>query len=335
MVPAMPVAPLAAFLAMALAASPQPPPAAPRVAATLPDAASVVMTALPPPPSKVVRTTRTYGTITLDHAAHLERKISCKSCHGGGPVTKIAFTPRLAHDTCRGCHVQVAKGPTDCRGCHVVAPKEAPAVAEEGPKLPAGAVIRAGDARPAAGATPLAAVAPPGAPGSTPARPPAVAGDDPEGGMAPFLRTLEAGFSVLGASDRGGVAAGPAIRLTSRYQRAVLSHSLEWVGGRVDGRALFLVGGGAAFPLRDRLAMVLVASGGVDAAGHEVVLMPALGARVGLELQRATPWLDTLTLSVSGVSDLVRRRNAFDERVGGTMVSVSLMSGFRLNLAPR
>ena len=84
----------------------------------LPPTGSVVMGALPTPPKKVVLQTKTYGTITVDHAAHLARRTACRSCHGDGPVAKISFTPRQAHDTCRACHVDLKAGPTDCRGCH-------------------------------------------------------------------------------------------------------------------------------------------------------------------------------------------------------------------------
>lgn len=333
MVRAMPVAPLAAFLALALAATPQPPPEGARVASVPEAAGGVVMTALPPPPSKVVRTTKTYGTVTLDHAAHLARKISCKSCHGSGAVTKIEFTPRLAHETCRSCHVQLAKGPTDCRGCHVVPPKEAPVVAEAAPAPRAGAVIRAGDARPVMSATPAAGAAPGVAvrsAGAVPSLPQGAAGEGDPGPLpAPFVRTLEAGLSVLAGTGQDLVA-GPSVRLTSHYDRALLTHSLDWVGGRDRGRVLFLVGGGAELPVHERVSLQLVGIGGVDAVGSTVVLMPALGARVGLAWRRAVPWLDMLTFSFSGVSDLVRRRNDLGEREGGAMFAFSVTSGYRL-----
>ncbi|ABC81662.1 cytochrome c3 family protein [Anaeromyxobacter dehalogenans] len=330
----MPVAPFAAFLALALAATPQPSPQSARVASVPEAAGGVVMTALPPPPSKVVRTTKTYGTVTLDHAAHLARKISCKSCHGNGAVTKIEFTPRQAHDTCRSCHVQLAKGPTDCRGCHVVPPKEAPAVAEAAPAPAAGAVIRAGEARPVMSAGPSAGaatgVAAVRGAAAVPSLPHGDAGEvEPGPALAPFVRTLEAGLSVLGGTGQDLVA-GPSVRLTSHYDRALLTHSLDWVGGRDQGRVLFMVGGGAELPVHERVSLQLVGIGGVDAAGSTVVLMPALGARVGLAWRRPVSWLDTLTFSFSGVSDLVRRRNDLGEREGGTMFAFGLMSGFRL-----
>src|SRR5512133_2102318 len=74
--------------------------------------------ALPPAPQLVVLQTSYYGTITLDHPAHLARRISCKKCHGPGPVRKIEFTPRVAHERCVDCHRVAARGPTQCHGCH-------------------------------------------------------------------------------------------------------------------------------------------------------------------------------------------------------------------------
>ncbi|ACL65414.1 conserved hypothetical protein [Anaeromyxobacter dehalogenans 2CP-1] len=333
MVRAMPVAPLAAFLALALAATPQPPAEGARVASVPEAAGGVVITALPPPPSKVVRTTKTYGTVTLDHAAHLARKISCKSCHGNGAVTKIVFTPRQAHETCRSCHVQIAKGPTDCRGCHVVPVKEPPVVAEAAPAPKAGAVIRAGEARPvmtlppSAGAPAAVAVTRSGTAAPL-VQVPAGEGDAAPA-LAPFVRTLEAGLSVLGGTGQDLVA-GPSVRLTSHYDRALLAHSLDWVGGRDRGHVLFMVGGGAELPVHERVSLQLLGIGGVDAAGSTVVLMPALGARVGLAWRRAVPWMDTLTFSFSGVSDLVRRRDDLGAREGGAMFAFSVTSGYRL-----
>ena len=59
--------------------------------------------ASPPPPEVVVLETY-YGTVTLDHRAHLAMEAPCSGCHDPGAVSKIKFTPKVAHDRCVGCH---------------------------------------------------------------------------------------------------------------------------------------------------------------------------------------------------------------------------------------
>ena len=89
---------------------------------------------LAPAPEKVVRVTRSFGTVTIDHRAHLARKAHCADCHGKGPVTKIEFTPRLAHDRCIGCHREQKRGPMSCRECHEVKPPPLPSTLQsDGP----------------------------------------------------------------------------------------------------------------------------------------------------------------------------------------------------------
>lgn len=381
----MPAPLVGALLAIALAAPPEqtlvasalppavvmsalPAPAAPSVLlnALPPTAPSVLLNALPPPPSKVVRETRTYGTVTLDHAAHLARKLSCKACHGEGPVSKIPrMQPRQAHDLCRKCHVELARGPTDCRGCHVVAPTSQTAVA---------AAPLATPGSPAGGAGPAAAVAPPAAPAAAPASPASaprsggalppppppppvgapvgvgtlasadapvtVTGELPVGrfpggfleeeeGLPVFHRVLEAGFAMRTGPE--GARFGPSAKLITRQGRAVMVHNVEWSGG-TGGRTLLLIGGGAAIPLDDRVAFLVVGMGGADAiGGREVVILPAAGASVGLQWVRAVPWLDSLGVTVSGVSDLLRHRTAFGDRVGGLTFGLSIAAGYRMS----
>lgn len=336
------------------------PPGTPSVVmgAVPPGTSSVLLNALPPPPDKVVRETRTYGTITIDHKAHLARKISCKACHGEGQVSKIPrMPPRQGHDTCRKCHVEIARGPTDCRGCHVVAPAAQTAVAAA---APAAGSTQASTSAPATAGGTAATLIPshgaPAAPGGAVATPvgapvpvdalasaaPAarLPGEVPVSGYpggflededAPptFHRVLEAGFAVRSGTEEG-VRVGPSARLITRLGRAVMVHSVEWSGG-VNGRTLLLIGGGALIPVDDRVAFLVAGLGGADATGGKVVeILPAAGASVGVQWVRAVPWLDTLGLTVSGVSDLVRRRNAFGDQVGELTFGVSMSAGFRM-----
>lgn len=99
--------------------------AAPAVAAPLRRAtepfAALARGGLPPPPQKAVLKTRYFGTVTVDHAAHLARGISCVRCHGPGPVSKLSLPPKVAHERCKGCHDDLQRGPVLCKGCHELA----------------------------------------------------------------------------------------------------------------------------------------------------------------------------------------------------------------------
>ncbi len=354
----MPAVQLGALLALALSASAQDPlvaagrPPAAAVLGAIPPAGAVMMGALPPPPGKVVLETKTYGTVTVDHAAHLARKTACRSCHGDGPVSKIAFTPKQAHDTCRACHADMQRGPTDCRGCHVLPLKPAgvtPAAdaspAEAGSKAapgePPGRSSQPPPTRQAslpAQAAPQVALATAGLGSGMPAGlpppppPPSYVGDledEPEGDLLPFRRTVEAGMIVLGGPDQSTVI-GPSVRLTSRYGRAVMVHSLESAGGFRNGRTMLMIGGGVIMPVRPRLSLLVVGIGGIDSIGSDVWLLPAAGVRAGLQWARVLPYLDTVSASVSAVSDLMRRRDDFGDEVGGVTFSFTLSAGLAL-----
>jgi hypothetical protein len=78
-----------------------------------------LLVALPRPPDKVVRTTRYFGVVVVDHRAHLARRSPCRSCHGEGAVGKLVLPPRIAHERCLGCHWEKARGPTHCHECHL------------------------------------------------------------------------------------------------------------------------------------------------------------------------------------------------------------------------
>jgi hypothetical protein len=91
---------------------------------------------LPDPPRSVRIETKTFGTVTVPHARHLELRVRCKSCHGEGRVGKIAFTPKWGHDTCRACHVANSAGPVSCKDCHIGGVAAARPVERERPPPP-------------------------------------------------------------------------------------------------------------------------------------------------------------------------------------------------------
>ncbi len=276
----------------------------------------LVQQALAPAPSLVVRETGYYGTVTIDHRAHLARRITCKACHGPGPVTKIVFTPRLAHDRCVGCHSLAQRGPTDCKGCHVMPPAEAPPTVAAAPAgqgttgaagEPAGAAPSTGQLAAAAGVETASA-----------------AGGADEARSGAFRRTVGIGCAV-------GSELGPAIHLWSRHGGTVVEHSVDRLSGGRDVRTKVLVGGGIARPLRRDLDLVAVGLGGIDVVERPAAaVMPALGARVGVEWASPPTWpVQSVRLSVTGVVDVANRR-ALGEDVGGTRVYATLATGFRL-----
>lgn len=356
----MPAVQLGALVALALTASAQErlasadevaaasrPPAA-SLLGGLPPTGAVVMGALPTPPKKVVLQTKTYGTVTVDHAAHLARRTACRSCHGDGPVGKIAFTPRQAHDTCRACHVDLKAGPTDCRGCHVkpVEPPATVALAAPGPDgakagsaaagpSPASAGAAAKAAAPATVAAPAGTVAARAAPSTAsadlppPPPPPPVSEweDDPDADAPTFRQSIEAGMVVRGGADQPAIF-GPSFELTSRTGRAVILHHVESAGGLRSGRTLLLVGGGAALPVRPRLALLVVGAGGLEGLGSEARLLPAAGLRVGLQWSRVMPHVELLSLNLTGITDLVRERDSRGERIGDLSFSLGVSAGF-------
>jgi hypothetical protein len=148
--------------------------------------------ALAPPPSVVVRTTRSFGTITIDHRKHLGLRAACVRCHGPGPVSKIEFTPKVAHERCVGCHKEREAGPTACGGCHVKGATTGGAAVAQGPGTPAagagaaGAAVAGGAAAPSASpstppASPAPRLPPPPPPPPAPERAAAGAGPQAEG----------------------------------------------------------------------------------------------------------------------------------------------------------
>lgn len=275
---------------------------------------------LPPAPTVLVRQTRYYGVITVDHRAHVARRISCRSCHGSAPVGKITFTPRVAHERCLGCHQTIAKGPTKCQGCHV---KSAP---------PPGA-LQVAAAAPGPEATPKAE--PPGPPEPNPGNVAAAlaAFDAPKAGAGggssekgAFHRSLEMGFA---AGHAQGASVGGSVRLVFQQDRILLSHGYERLSSNGSARTFGLFGAGLSQPMRGRLSLQAVGLVGFDVVDRPlVVLFPSIGARAGVELRTRSRLVQKVTASVTGLVDLSSR--AFDRDVGAFTVYGTLATGFAL-----
>jgi len=246
--------------------------------------------AMPPPPTKVVLKTTYYGTVTLDHPAHLKRRIRCRECHGPGPVSQITFTAKLAHERCRGCHEVQAKGPTECRGCHVMPPK-APAtvVAEASPPATATSPVASPNALGVAAGPPPAPVVPPEV----------VAAFDSERTAREFHRTVQVGASA-------GNGYGLSARLASRQGSQVLSFGLDRLGGNGPTRTTVLIGAGARLPVKLPPELELFGEGvaGLDAlSSPDVELMLGVGGRVGLEWTPAWSRQFPFFFAVTGLMD--------------------------------
>lgn len=268
--------------------------------------------ALAPAPDTVVRTTRSFGVVTIDHRAHLARKAHCNACHDPGPVTKIVYTPRIAHERCIGCHRDQQAGPTRCRECHELKPPPKPETLQAAAgalSATAGAsstvlvTANAAGARAGIAASPLAATTTPAVETFTPAY------DVPIDPARRFTRVLSAG--ITGSSGAGqGSSQGPAIYMSARQDGYVLSLSFE-----APGRTFGLMGAGAVFRILPRFNALALGVGGFDVATKpSLTMMPALGGRVGVE------WLGdraTVGLSMTGVSDLVRKTDALGNGTGG------------------
>ena len=57
--------------------------------------------------------------VSFKHKAHADALKNCTKCHEKAAGGKIAgFGKDSAHKTCKECHTEMKKGPTNCKGCH-------------------------------------------------------------------------------------------------------------------------------------------------------------------------------------------------------------------------
>jgi len=91
--------------------------------------AALAAAALPVPPKQVTYPAK-LGDVLFRHDKHLERRESCRSCHGPGRAEKVVLGKDAAHALCTGCH-QKQGGPTACSSCHAIHGPGGKAEAEE------------------------------------------------------------------------------------------------------------------------------------------------------------------------------------------------------------
>lgn len=57
--------------------------------------------------------------VKFNHKAHQMALKNCKKCHTKNIGKIEGFGKELAHGAgCKGCHIEMKKGPTTCKGCH-------------------------------------------------------------------------------------------------------------------------------------------------------------------------------------------------------------------------
>jgi hypothetical protein len=269
----------------------------------------VVLQALPMPPDKVVRETRYYGTVTVDHRAHLARRAKCITCHDPGPVSKLTFTPRVAHDRCIGCHREQAKGPTDCKGCHVKKPTPPPVQQTAAEPCPPSEPAKPPGPDPANLAAAFAAF--------TPREGAAMYGREP------FHRALQFGVTA-------GTSQGASVRMTSHLDYIVVTQSVERLMSGSTGRTIGLLGAGISRPIHSGIALEAIGLAGFDAIDKPMLaLLPALGLRTGLEWRRRSRWFQHMGVSVTAIADLTKRESNGRE-VGGASIYGTVATGFSI-----
>lgn len=292
--------------------------------------------ALPKPPTKVTLE-NSYAPVIFSHAGHLSRRTACKACHGPGPITKIGrFQPKVAHETCRNCHLEAKRGPTACAGCHhkkappvtelALAPgrsrgQAAPGAAAAGPVVVAPVFDEAAAAR----SYEVAAAWP---------APPVTSVDMTEDSKAqleiPYFaprRTVWAGGSVLASSD---ASPAPAVALGVNFRQDgwQISETLEWSSGGGGKRAIGLVGGGIVLPVHSGWTAHVLGVGGFDAFDITwTSFLPALGARAGVEWTSPRLFVHSFDVSVTALADLTRGHDPSGVRTGGMVFSLSVSAG--------
>lgn len=66
----------------------------------------------------VIEMPASMGKVSFNHTKHKEALKDCKKCHEGAPGKIADHGKDWAHKTCKGCHVEMKKGPTSCKECH-------------------------------------------------------------------------------------------------------------------------------------------------------------------------------------------------------------------------
>ena len=70
--------------------------------------------------AELLRLPATEGEVKFPHKKHQGMYKDCIICHEKGPGKIENLGKEWAHATCKGCHLELKKGPVDCTDCHKV-----------------------------------------------------------------------------------------------------------------------------------------------------------------------------------------------------------------------
>lgn len=276
---------LSVLMAAQAGASGEPSRVASAKPAPAPMVQELVLEGLSPKPKIVERKTDTYGTVTIDHEKHLDLRAPCARCHDPGPVTKIEFKPKIAHQRCIGCHKERQAGPSHCMGCHVK-PVQTKAVAEAAPEDDA------------AGEKPIVAWAAANVASTKP------------------ITTVSLRSSPRHAFGIGFVAGdgvGFSLRIATRGQRFMRAYTAERVSSASASRILTTLDLGLAHTPSPRWSAFVAGVVGFDAQdAPDAAFAPALGLRVGAEWAPPERWpVGSVFLTLAAIQDLEFRSYGF------------------------
>jgi hypothetical protein len=295
-----------------------------------PPARELITGALPTPPEVLVRETRTYGTVTIDHKKHLALRAPCSGCHDPGPVTKIVFTPKIAHQRCVGCDRERESGPRECSGCHDKVkpiPGYAPSSLSAGAGAPSPAAGAAQSTGPDAASSPMT-------PDRVPAAGPGVA-PHPVGGpdvTAPALAPQPSGqFLEFGCSAMSVL--GPSVRLATRRDELYVAYGVERFASQNAARMLSLLDVGVQVPVRERWGLVGSWIAGIDLLERPSLgLSSVLGMRIRVEWAPPRRWpIDRVHFSIAGIRSFPRAsigHQSADTELVATLGSSIALEGF-------
>ena len=67
----------------------------------------------------IIELPASMGKVSFNHKKHQDDLKDCTKCHAKAEGGKIeGLNKDWAHKTCKGCHVEMKKGPTGCKDCH-------------------------------------------------------------------------------------------------------------------------------------------------------------------------------------------------------------------------